>query len=196
MTFDLLAALGKFESVNDRESKVAFFRTHVPWVAPEAYLNIVYKPAQKKVLAEVATKLCIPKPWIQFLEQTNGACLFSADLYVMGVVGEGTRLNRGDHWSLPPTNIEHSNRVAEPLDLGRYLIIASYGWDGSRVCLDRETLRVYVFHKGESKPYAVWNSAEEWVRTEVERLSTLFDEKGKLLLNEALTLPFPDGPIQ
>jgi hypothetical protein len=43
--FDLLSALAKFEPVNDRENDVAFFRTHVLWIAPEAYLNIIYKPA-------------------------------------------------------------------------------------------------------------------------------------------------------
>jgi hypothetical protein len=187
--FDLLTALAKFEPANDRESDAAFFRTHVPWVAPEAYLNIIYKPADKNVLADVAAHIRIPDPWVQFLARHNGARLFSARLYVMGVVAGGTLLNRRDHWSLPPINIEQDNVIAKPLDLDRYLIIASYGFDGSLVCMDRNDLGVYVFHRREGKPYASWKSAELWISSEVQRFSGLFDSKGKLLVDSSQTLP-------
>jgi hypothetical protein len=187
--FDLLSALTKFEPANDRESDVAFFRTHAPWKGSEAYLNIIFKPADKEVLADVAAHIRIPAPWVQFLARNNGAILFSSYLYVMGVVAKGTLLNRRDNWSLPPINIEQSNVVAKPLDLSLYLIIASYGFDGSLACIDRNDLGVYVFHRREGKPYASWKSAEQWISSEVQRLSGLFDSKGKLLVDSSQTLP-------
>lgn len=187
--FDLSSMLSKFEPVKDRESEVAFFRTHVPWVAPEAYLNIVYKPAERAALVDVAARLRIPEPWVQFLAWNNGARLFSAYVYVFGVVRPGTLLNRRDHWSLPPVNIEHLNISAKPLDLRLYLVIGSYGFDGSLVCIDRDSGRTLVFHRGETAPYASWTTAEEWVREEIQRLASLFDSKGKLLVDEAMTLP-------
>ena len=188
---DLLPMLSKFEPANDRESETALFRTHVPWVAPEAYLNIVYKPADKNTLTAVAAKLDIPEPWVQFLARNNGACLFSVHLYIDGVVREGTLLNRRDHWSLPPTNIEEANVTANPLDLTRYLIIGSYGYDGSHVCIDRDDDSVHVFHRGQPKAYASWPKPEQWLRDEVRRLSDLFDPKGKLLVDSSMTLPEP-----
>lgn len=191
---DLLAMLSKFEAVNDRESKTAFFRTHVPWVAPEAYLNIVYRPADNKTLSAVAAKLRIPDSWVQFLAQNNGASLFSAHLYILGVVRQGTLLSRNDHWSLPPFDIEQSNVIAKPLNLTRHLIIGSYGFDGSRVCIDRGDASVHVFHKGEPKPYAFWTSPEQWLHSEIQRLSNLFDSKGKLLQDGSMTLPLRRKP--
>jgi len=186
---DLLPMLSKFEPANDRESEMAFFRTHVPWEAPEAYLNIVFKPAQKQTLSTVAVKLRIPDAWVGFLARNNGACLFSAHLYILGVVSPGKLLNRRDHWSLPPPNIEVSNLAAKPLDLRRYLIIGSYGYDGSRVCMDRNEGGVHVFHKGEPKPYASWKNPEQWIGAEIGRLSALFDPKGRLLVDSSVTLP-------
>jgi hypothetical protein len=168
---------------------VAFFRTHVPWRAPEAYLNIVYKPADRKVLSAVAAKLRIPDPWRQFLAQNNGARLFSAYLYIDGVVRPGTLLNRRDHWSLPTLNIEESNLSADPLELRRYLIVASYGFDGSPVCIDRNDTSVQVFHRGEPRAYASWTSPQLWLHSEISRLAALFDSKGKLLVDSAMTLP-------
>ena len=64
---DLLPLLSKFEAANDRESGTAVFRTHVPWRAPEAYLSIVYKPADKKTLSTVTKRMRIPAPWVEFL---------------------------------------------------------------------------------------------------------------------------------
>jgi hypothetical protein len=186
---DLLSAVSKFAPVNDRESDVAFFCTHVPWKAPEAYLNIVYKPAERKVLAGVAARLRIPEPWVRLLEHNNGATLFSAYLYIFGVVQQGATLNRADHWSLPPINIEEQNVVAKPLDLGRYLVIGSYGFDGSLACIDRDDLGVYVFPRHEGKPYASWKTSEQWISDELQRLSGLFDPKGKLLVDSFKTLP-------
>jgi hypothetical protein len=104
----LLQLLSKFENVNDRENNVAYYRTHVPWEAPEAYLNIVYKPADEKTLNSVSAQLQIPGLWVRLLAQTNGAILFSAYLYIFGVVEEGTLLDRSDPVPAP------SNKHRDP----------------------------------------------------------------------------------
>jgi hypothetical protein len=58
----LLQLLSKFENVNDRENNVAYYRPHVPWVAPEAYLNNAYKPADEKTLNSVSAQLQVTQP--------------------------------------------------------------------------------------------------------------------------------------
>ena len=111
---DLPSLIGKFRAVNDRESEVAFFHTHVPWVAPEAYLNIIFKPAAPDVLSGVGAQIKIPVPVLQLLARHNGANLFSGSLSLYGVVGKRQLLHRGDSFSIPPFNIELENRSWPP----------------------------------------------------------------------------------
>jgi hypothetical protein len=54
---------------------------------------------------------------------------------------------------------------------------------------DRNDGSVQIFHRGDGKPYSSWANPEQWVRSEVHRLSTLFDAKGKLLVDGSMTLP-------
>ena len=39
----------------ERESSAAFFYNFAPWIAPEVYLHIVFKPANKEALNEMET---------------------------------------------------------------------------------------------------------------------------------------------
>jgi hypothetical protein len=184
----LLQLLSKFDNVNDRENSVAYYRTNVPWEAPLAYLNIVYKPADTQTLESASAQFQIPEPWVQFLATNNGAVLFSSYLYVLGVVEEGTLLDRNDPFLLPPINLEKTNRGLT-LDRNRYIQIASYGHDGSLVCVDRQRSSVEVFHRNSNRSYASWPSTDDWVVGEVERLASLFDSRGKLLVEGSHTLP-------
>ena len=93
MALDILHLLPKFENV-DSESDSAFFRTHVPWVAPQAYLNIIFKPAPQSVLPDVARTLRMPVALVEFLKKQNGVILFSGALSVFGVHRPGQLLNR------------------------------------------------------------------------------------------------------
>ena len=56
MAIDLLEATSHFRAVNDRESETAYFRTHVPWVAPLAYLNSIFTPPAPDVLRQAAAE--------------------------------------------------------------------------------------------------------------------------------------------
>lgn len=96
MVLDLFNLLSKFRPTNDRESETAYFRTHVPWVGPLAYLHIVFKPALADVLAGAAQRLAMPKSLKEFLTRQNGVILFSGALSVDGVHRVGQLLNRND----------------------------------------------------------------------------------------------------
>ena len=45
MSFDLSRLLQEFRVYKDFDNETASFRTNVPWLGPEAYLNIIYRPA-------------------------------------------------------------------------------------------------------------------------------------------------------
>jgi hypothetical protein len=178
MSLDLLSLITGFESADDRESEVAWFKTLVPWIGPEAYLNIVYKPAERGLLQRVAENLKFPAVFIDFLSQQNGAMLFSGALNLYGVVQPDQFLNRSDRFSLPPFNIQREND-SWSFDKDRLLVIGGYRSDGSRVCLDRVSSSVVVFKKPELVPIPSRRGLEDWLLDEVTRLSTLFDSRGK-----------------
>jgi hypothetical protein len=185
---DLLGLLSKFHAAKDHESEVALFRTHVPWVAPLAYLNIIYKPAASEVLSDVAAKLQVPASFVALLARYNGAILFSGGLSLYGVVRKDQLLDRTDSFSRLPFNIETENRGRFP-DRDRFLKIGGYGFDGSHTCIDRRDSRIDVFHRGDKEPYCSWATLDGWLDSEIRRFSDLFDESGKPLVAESDMLP-------
>ena len=193
MSIDLLSLIAQFRKFDDRENANAAFRTRVPWVAPEAYLNIVYKPAGPKLLSEVASRLSFPVEVVDFLKHQNGAMLFSGSLNLYGLVEPGRLLNREDRYSLPPFNIERENKCW-PFHPDRLLVVGGYRLDGSRACVDRIDGQVHVFQKGQRIPSISWAGFDSWLIAEVGRLSALFDEEGKRVGPEAETGPPRPAP--
>lgn len=189
MPVDLLTALSSYEVVDDQDSEIAVFRTRVPWVGPLAYLHIIYKPAPRLVLKEVAQKLRMPPPTIQLLARHNGAHLFSGALTIFGVRAPGQLLNRGDPFLAPPFDIESENNELKRVDRSQFLGVAGYGFDGSIVCIDRFDAHLSLFRRDDATPLISWRHLDEWLSSEVARLSLLFDRRGKRLVDEAETVP-------
>jgi hypothetical protein len=190
---DLFQLTAKFQALNNRETDVASFHTHVPWVAPEAYLNIIYRPARPEVLAEVSARIKMPPPLRDLLARYNGAILLSGSLSLFGAVPQGQLLGRSEPSLLPPYNIESENRSWPPPDRNRFLKVGGYGFDGSGVCIDREDLKVVVFRRKEREPHCSWQTIDEWLDSEIRRLSVLFDVSGRPLVDESKTLPSADA---
>jgi hypothetical protein len=188
MSIDLLKSVSRFRSFHDRETEHAWFRTLVPWIGPEAYLNVVYKAANPSVLKLVADKWRVPEPVADLLGVHNGAMLFSNALNIYGVVEPGTLLNRQDRFQLPPFNMERENEswVVAP---DRLLVIGGYRFDGSRACIDRTNGRIYVFKKRNEIPVTSWDTVDDWLNSEVFRLGQLFDHDGKRIGPESETGP-------
>jgi hypothetical protein len=193
MTIRLLDLLSQFREANDHESENAYFRTRVPWVAPLAYLNIVYKPAPQEVLNDAIRRLSIPRVFSEFLAVQNGAILFSGALSIYGAVRPSQLLNRSDPFSLPPFSLDDHNEVSSLPHADSFFTIGRYGFDGTRVCIHRGPLGVHLFEKGGTELTAMetptWKGLDEWLTSEVSRLSVLFDSDGHRLVNELETLP-------
>ena len=198
MAINLLHELSKFSIVNDRENKVAFFRTHVPSIGPLAYLNVIFKGAPNDVLLDSAQKLRMPRTLVELLRQQNGAFLFSGSLSIYGIHQPGQLLQRSDPLFDLPFNIEAENRNWPPHDRIRFLAFGGYGFDGSRVCINRDDLRIYLFPRGENRLLSVashsWQDLDSWLNSEITRLTTLFDSDGKRLVDESQTVPSPCTP--
>jgi hypothetical protein len=193
VTEDVTRLLKEFESVGDRESETAFFRTHVPWLGSLAYLNVVFKPPEAGALFEVSTQLGMPDSLVRFLKLQNGAILFSESLSVYGVHEPGQLLRRREPFLALPFNILLENSNWPPHDVSRYLAIGGYGFDGSTGCIDRRDESVVLFPRGPQAllpdPSLVWPGLETWLSTEIDRLSALFDRHGRRLVDEGRTVP-------
>jgi hypothetical protein len=190
---DILPLLTKFYPRNDVESRVAYFKTHVPWVAPEAYLNIIYKPVPRKVAEAAAERLNMPRPLRDFFHVYNGVSLFSSALSVYGIHAPGQLLERQNVFMVLPFDIETEAASYPPEDAERYFVFGGYGWDGSTVCMDRCDRSVHLFRRESgalaSQSDMRWKDLEEWLTTEIARLSLLFDSVGKRLVAEVETVP-------
>lgn len=189
---DLFKLILKFRNVDNFENDTAFFLTHLPIVAPQAYLNIIFRPTAPDVSAEVGARLMIPVPIQEFLQRYNGVHLLSNSLIVCGVHRKGQLLNRNDIFQLPPINIETESRHYAPSDRQRFFKFGAYGYDGSGVCMDRHDHSIAVFKRRAEEPYCAWSSLDEWLESEIQRISELFDESGIRLRDESETLPPPN----
>jgi hypothetical protein len=193
MSVNLLNALSKSRAYDDLESPVAYFRTKLPWIGPDAYLHIIYKPASQAAIRD-NFHLKIPWPLAEFLQDYNGARLFSGAINIYGVHRRGQLLNRTDFRMMLPYNLELENRNAPAPDPQQFLVIGGY-FDSSRVCISRKDHRIVVFRESENAAYCCWENLGEWITTEIERLSILFTPDGKLLTDRATTLPSDPGRL-
>lgn len=188
MSIDLQRLLDRFRAFKDFDNAIASYRTLVPWVAPEAYLNIIYRPAPPQLLSDVGAKLRFPAPVFELLANYNGAKLFSGSFYLHGIVEPGRLLNRQDGFSMPPYNIEGANRSWR-IDPSRLLVIGGYQFDGSHVCIERSTGKILFFEAKQTIAQLTWPNLESWLREEISRLCTLFDTDGRRLWPESETVP-------
>jgi hypothetical protein len=191
MNIDFLELLNKFNPVDDVETEQAIYKTRVPSVAPEAYLNVIFKSASAEVRHEAERRLLFPAPLVNFYSQWNGTHLFINGVHIYGCVPRSQLLNRTARFSLPPFNIETVNReFATRLESQNLICIGSYGWDRSLVCVDRQSLQTVCFKgKDFSVKRSTWPGLEQWISSEVQRIATFFDDSGNCLVDQQRLLP-------
>ncbi len=194
MRTNLLKLLSKFLPISDVETEYAFFKTHVPSVAPEAFLNIIFKPASADVQKKVTRKLSFPASMVEFFECYNGAILFSDALRVYGCLPDHYLLNRADAFDSLPFDILRTNEeFGEELQPRGLLCVGSYGYDRSLVCMDRKTAQITCFREQDFGVIrASWPNLDQWLTSEISRMSFYFDEHGNRLVAERELPPSQD----
>jgi hypothetical protein len=186
---DLIAFLSRFENIDDIETTHAFFKTKVS--PPDVYLSTIFKPVSREVVRQVAEDLALPDSVIQFYHGCNGAHLFVNALSIYGCLPIHNLLDRTRPLALPPFNIRDANAEMLPRLRDRNVVcVASYYYDGSTVCVDRRSQEVFCFLGAKvEEERCRWKTLEQWLTDEIPRLSLMFDEKGKRLVDEKDLLP-------
>lgn len=162
---------------------------HVPHIAPQAWLNIIYSPAtEAEVLKlEKELKVQIPKRYRKFLTtEANGLSLFSSSLELYGYRRHYNRKSM----EFLPFDLITPNVHERPEDAteGQFFI-GGYNWDGSLVYMDTKTYKIYRCDRESIMPLNTWKDLDDFLLKEVKRLSTLFDEKGKEKDSNTPTIP-------
>jgi hypothetical protein len=191
MAIDLKALVAKFRNVSDVETDHALFRTNVPSVAPQGYLNMLFKPASANTRENVARRLQLPAPLLEFFAQSNGARLFFDGIAIYGCWSEHQMFDRTNPFGHMPFNIEGVNReFAKATSTTHLLCIGSYNFDRSIVCIDRTALGVTCFvGKDFTRKRRTWPSLDDWLVNEIKRVCALHDEFGNCLVDKKLLLP-------
>lgn len=172
-----------------RESSTARFYNLAPWIAPQAYLHIVFKPADMAALDEVCELIELPQSWLDILAVQNGAFLFSNAISIYGVRSSRALLNRTDVFETEPFSLVDENR-SRPVDTtGRFVTIGSYSYDGTRSVLDRQDGSVLAIPRRSERTICHWPDHNAWINEELERLSLLFDHEGKMRISREHTIP-------
>lgn len=171
----ILELISRFDSVSDRETDDAVFRTHIPWVAPQAYLHIVYKPLPTGALLRAPLDFSLPPPLLQQFGACNGARLFMHSLVQYGVWPAGFLLSDGD-FTTPTISIADANLEG---DRTCGIAVGLYGQDGARVYVDPITGANPSCWMDGRKTYS-WRSLDDWLVSECERMSASFDSSGNL----------------
>ncbi len=167
---------------------------HVPHVAPEAWLNTIYHPLEEDKIELIEKKLDItlPDDLRDFYTFANGINIYSGS---MNVYGYHTPLyyREGDD-AIQPYDVIEINKDERKWMPEKYFIFGSYRWDGSKMIynLGSKNAKVYRYHHKEGQLLNEWESLWEWLSSETERLSAIYDEKGVKFEPKIPTIPKND----
>jgi hypothetical protein len=182
--------LAKYKPIDDRELDNIVYKTRVPAVAPMAYLNVLFKPAEGTLRNRRVKQLGIPNSLVSFYERFNGASLLSGSINIFGFVPDNYVLDRANWFEKRlPLNILEINKEFGA-SRRNCVFFADYGYDRSLVCIEKQTQIITCF-VGEDfrRVRQTWDSFNVWLEGEINRLSFCFDENGNRLVPEEQILP-------
>lgn len=177
----------------DLGDKILENKTHLigkaPHIAPEAWLHCIYPPLKTEEIDFLQKEISkpIPKEYDLFLQRTNGLNIFNTTLSLFGV-RKNYKRDLNNVWQ--PFDIVAPNTIeAPPKADSNIFIIGGYDWDGSYLFIKSNDNSVHLCKKENLKSLYSWNSFSHMLESEVKRLTTLFDKKGKEINPDESTLP-------
>ena len=178
----LIDLLKRRADLNVLETPLAVYVTKVPG-AEEAYLHTIHKPADPEILATTSRDLEFPPSLVAHFEQCNGGSLFCASVACIGInlfgcLPKGRSLSRALDQDSPPIDIRTSNRGVR-----EHIAFASYGYDTSLVLVNMRNENVRCCHGRDIvKTRREWPSIDDWLTSELDRLSQVFAPDGTCLV--------------
>lgn len=167
---------------------------HVPHVAPEAWLHILFPPLPPPGIEQVETEIGRPlgPTFSSMLAMHNGLSLFSDSLYIYGHRSTMSRTGDGERL---PGGVRTPNTLERPKDADpSHLFVGGYGSDASRLYIDVRDSRVYRCSRRSAAPLNRWDDFFSMLSSEARRLATLFDAQGRMKVAFDAVPPAPMKP--
>ncbi|HET6229655.1 MAG TPA: SMI1/KNR4 family protein [Longimicrobiaceae bacterium] len=166
---------------------------HVPHVAPEAWLHVVFPALSEPELVSLKTSLGgpLPEDYRNFLRQMNGIRLFSGALTIDGLRKSYERTGEAvwQPFDVVDLNTLERPQGAKPTDF----FIGGYDWDGSVLCVDTGSGETWRRDRDGFPSLNRWPSLFHMLADETERLAGHFDAEGKEINPSIPTTPPSDA---
>ena len=150
-----------------------------PHIAEFAWLNTMYPCLSAEEVAQLEMRLqsSIPAEYKQFLMKcSNGLKLM---VTTFSLYGSRASYNRTDFLLRYPFNIEDIQKNERPKNsTSEMFFFGAYNYDLSKLYLNTTDNKVYYCKRYDATPLKSWDSLDEMLVSEIERIYTLFDEKG------------------
>lgn len=161
-----------------------------PHIAPYAWLNFIYPPLSNEEIQnlEHEMKTEIPNDYKSFLKISNGLGI----LHTLSLYGLRNNYKRSiKEAEQQPFSLTTPNISEKPKKAGKNIFyIGGYSsGNGAWLYIDKENNTVHLCKKGGVKSLYQWNSFDEMLSSEVDRLVRLFDSDGKKLYPNKSMLP-------
>lgn len=162
---------------------------HVPHVGRDAWLHVIFAGLSDEDLIELESQAgrALNEQHKRIMRAHNGLILFSTAIYLYGLRRSNART--GDA-ARQPFGIRVPNRSERPRDTPEdWVFIGGYSTDGSQLCVDTVTSRVYRCARDSAVPLNEWLDVVTMLNEEVGRLALLFDERGVRVRSDLATTP-------
>ncbi|MDQ3996486.1 MAG: SMI1/KNR4 family protein [Gemmatimonadota bacterium] len=164
---------------------------HVPHVAPEAWLHILFPALTPEEIRQVEAEIGRPlgPTFSSVLAMHNGLSLFSDSLYIYG---HRKSVRRTGAAVRQPFSIRTPNTLERPKDAApSHLFVGGYESDGSHLYIDLRDSRVCRCTRRSAAPLNAWDDFFGMLNSEARRLATLFDSQGRRTASLEALAPAP-----
>lgn len=160
-------------------------------IGSEAWLNAIYDPITESDVEEMEKSMgrVVPVQYKDFLLNcSNGLNIVSTTLCLFGyrkMIGRDIVASR-QPFDLVTLNRYKSERPQNATsDL---FFFGGYDWDGSQVYLTNDG-KVHFCTREDSTSLKEWNSIDDFITSEINRIYTIFDDRGIEIDESAPTIP-------
>jgi len=160
-----------------------------PHKGSEAWLFALYPGLANDEISQLENSINIEfnEDYKDFLRQINGFH-FLVNVFSMDGLRRNYKRTGDSIWQ--PYDIITPNTIERPKNSPpHYLYIGGYNWDGSSLCMDTKTDKVYRCKRWTSEILNTWENLEDMLSSEPQRLIKLFDDSGKKIDPERPTIP-------
>ena len=183
--------LFKYEKLGtEKQSNGTELIGKAPHIAPLAYLHSIYKGLNNEEIDRLEQDLEteIPKDYKDFLKFSNGLHIFNTTFCLDGLRVSYNRKNAIENRL--PFCILTPNMYERPKNANsECFFIGGYDLDGSHLYMNKNNNKIYRCKENNAKPLNEWNSLNEMILSEIDRLIELHNENGELKDNSKKTTP-------